>query len=205
MKSTLGKVSAIMILLTFLIASILVLNIAKAQNESVNYDYTNASVDVLERITINDTVDSGTVSEDFVLGNEYSLKISLHETVEIVTSISNETGNQNETPEENETSNETSPSNETKPVFIVNLGSGRITRGEIAVLSAHVLNTGPLAKHVYFDWMLPSEFELVSGNLRKECGNLKTDASCYSEIGVMINPSTEIGLNEVKVVVNYEK
>jgi hypothetical protein len=197
MKSTLGKVSAIMILLTFLIASILVLNIAKAQNESVNY--TNTSVDVLERITINETVDSGTVSEDFVLGNEFSLKISLHETVEVVTSISNESVEQNETIEENETSNETSP------VFVVNLGSGRITRGEIAVLSAHVLNTGYLAKGVYFDWILPSNFELVSGNLRENCGDLDTDGFCYSEISVMTNPSTEIGLNDVKIVVNYEK
>ena len=113
MKSTLGKVSAIMILLAFLIASILVLNIAKAQNETIIHDYTNTSVDVLERITINDTIDSGTVSEDFVLGSEYSLKISLHETVEVVTSISNESGEVVEIPEENDISDETSP------VFVV--------------------------------------------------------------------------------------
>jgi hypothetical protein len=206
MKSTLGKVSAIMILLVFLIASILVLNIAKAQNETGNesfdVNYTNISLDVLENVTGNDTVDNGTVSEDFVLGRIFE-NISLSETVEIVTSIANETIEQNETL--NETSNETSPSNETEPIFIVNLGSGRITRGEIVVLNANVLNTGSLAKGVYLDWILPEEFEIFSGNQRENCGDLVTDGSCYSEISVMIDPSTEIGLNKVKIVVNYEE
>ena len=36
-------------------------------------------------------------------------------------------------------------------------------------------------------------------------GDLDSDGSCYSEIGVMVDSSTEIGLNEVKIVVNYEK
>ena len=188
MKSTLGKVSAIMILLTFLIASILVLNIAKAQNDSVNYDYTNATVDVLEKITINDTVDSGTSSEDFVLGRILQ-NISLNDTVEVVTSIS----------KESETSDETSP------VFVVNLGSGRITRGEIAVLNANVLNTGSLARSVYFDWVLPEEFEMYDGDMRKICGDMANGTSCYSEISVMIDPSTDLGSKELKVVVNYEE
>ena len=94
MKSTVGKVSAIMILLTFMLASVFVLNIALAQNE------TNA----LENVTINETVDNGTASWDFVEG------ISLNETVENVTLIPNETSDEtslsnftNETVVKNET------------------------------------------------------------------------------------------------------
>jgi hypothetical protein len=87
MKSTVGKVSAIMVLLTFILASAFVLNIALAQNE------TNA----LENVTVNETVDNGTASWDFVEG------ILLNETVENVTIP-------------NETSNETSLSNITETV-----------------------------------------------------------------------------------------
>jgi hypothetical protein len=176
-----------MILLTFIIGSILVLNIVGAQNDTVPSN----SVNVLENVIIDDAVGSGSSSEG-PFSVETFLNILLGETVEVVTSL-------NETVEDNETSDETSP------LFVVNLGSGRITRGETVSLNANVLNTGYLANNVYFDWVLPVEFEIVSGELRKECGNLDTDASCYSEISVMINPSTEIGLNEIKVVVNYEE
>lgn len=185
MRSTLGKVSAIMVLLTFLIGSILVLNIVRAQNDTVSSN----SVNVLEIIAIDDVVGNGTVSEDLVLGRILQ-NISLVETIEIATLIDND-----------ETSSETSP----EPEFNVSLGSGRITRGETVALNAFVLNSNSLARGVYFDWVLPSEFEIVSGDLRKECGDLDTEDSCYSEIGVMIDPSTEIGLNEVKIVVNYEE
>ena len=78
MKSTIGKVSAIMVLLTFILASAFVLNVALAQNE------TNA----LENVTVNETVDNGTASWDFVEG------ISLNETVENVTIVPNETSNE---------------------------------------------------------------------------------------------------------------
>ena len=78
MKSTVGKVSAIMILLTFMLASVFVLNIAIAQNET----------HVFENVTINDTVDNESASWDFVEG------ISLNETVENVTLIPNETSDE---------------------------------------------------------------------------------------------------------------
>ena len=78
MKSTIGKVSAIMILLAFILASTFVLNIAIAQNET----------HVFENVTINDTVDNESASWDFVEGN------SSNETVENVTIIPNETSNE---------------------------------------------------------------------------------------------------------------
>ena len=100
MKSTVGKVSAIMILLTFMLASVFVLNIALAQNE------TNA----LENVTINETVDNGTASWDFVE------EISLNETVENVTLIPNETSNETSLSNftnETDFTNETNITNET--------------------------------------------------------------------------------------------
>jgi hypothetical protein len=91
-----------------------------------------------------------------------------------------------------------------KPVFDVNLGySGRVTRGEVISLNADVENSGALAKNVSIEWILPAEFEIVSGNQIELCGDLGKE-SCYSEI--MIKPNLSVlGSSEVKIVVNYEE
>ena len=83
--------------------------------------------------------------------------------------------------------------------------SGKITRGDITNIRADLINTGSLAGNVVLNWLLPDGFSLVSGNLIEFCGDLDNASSCYSEISVIVNPSTEIGLNEVKIVVNYEE
>jgi hypothetical protein len=195
MKSTLGKVSAVMILLVFLIASILVLNIAKAQNDTALMNQSNVSIDVSENLMINDAVGNDSSSDSFSV--ETFLNILVDEAAGIVGSVTGEI------PEENEIPNETS--NETSPEFVVSLGSGRITRGETVSLNAYAENRGDLARNVHLDWVLPEGFEIVSGNQRETCGDIDIDGSCYSEITVMVDPSLEIGLNEIKVVVEYEE
>jgi len=242
MKSTIGKVSAIMILLAFILAFTFVLNIAIAQNET----------NVLENVTYNDTVDNESASWDFVEGN------SLNETVENVTilnEISNETSlnnitnnteanftlNETETNytfnetfsnetdftlnETNVTLNETDVSlNETEitnetnetsiepieepiipavPKFDVKLiYPQKITRGEDIKITAE-LTSDSFAKNVYLKWVLPQGMEIISGNEIETCGDLN-NTSCSSEIDVRTNLSV-LGLNEIKVVVNYEK
>ena len=193
MRSTIGKVSAVMILLVFLIASILVLNIAKAQNDSVILNQTNISIDILENIDVNEGLGDSS-SDSFAV--DTFLEIIMNEIAGIVSPVDSTI---NETVIVNETSNETSPE------FVVSLGSGRITRGEIASLNAYAENRGGLAMNAYLNWQLPEGFELISGSMREECGNIETNASCYSEINVMIDPYLEIGLNEIKVVVEYEE
>jgi len=241
MRSTLGKISTIMFLFIFIIASILVLNIAKAQNETFNENQSISGYHVLlENVTTNETVNE-TSSEESVSGgaplnNETVENVTLfernrtfenvtNETVEVVneTFVSNETSN--ETSQENFTFNETSGQNETvetvdtinetdevsqeiplEPIFVVNfVYPVKITRGEIITVIASVKNTGSLAKDVALEWILPDGFEMNSGNMREFCGDLDNDVSCDSEISLKTDVSTILGLNEIKIVVDYEK
>jgi hypothetical protein len=234
MKSTVGKVSAIMVVLTFMLASAFVLNIALAQNE------TNA----LENVTINETVDNETASWDFVEG------ISLNETVENVT-LPNETSNEtslsnftnetvvnetldlnvtlNETNQteinetdisinETNTSNETLEENETldENEIIEPVIEPLIPKFDVKLLYPQKITRGEdikikadltsdsLAKSVYLKWILPQGMQIISGNEIETCGDLDANISCSSEIDVRTNLS-DIGLSEIKVVVTYEK
>ena len=93
-----------------------------------------------------------------------------------------------------------------EPIFDVSLDySGKITRGETLSFIANVRNAGSLAKNVFVKWVLPKGFEVISGNSEDLCGDLDNDVSCDSEIGVKADLSTILGLNEIKIVVNYEK
>ena len=83
--------------------------------------------------------------------------------------------------------------------------SGKITRGGDATIRADLENSGFLARNVVLRWILPDGFSLVSGTMNELCGNLDTGDSCYSEISVSANLSMPVGLNEIKVVVDYEE
>jgi len=82
----------------------------------------------------------------------------------------------------------------------------RITRGEIILVKARAVNTGSsTAKNVVLDWKLPDGFSIVSGNEREFCGSLDQNGICDSQISIETDASTVLGLNEIKVVVNYEE
>ncbi len=79
----------------------------------------------------------------------------------------------------------------------------KLTRGHGIVLKATVTNVGTLeAKNVVVNWQLPSGFESSSSSF--SCGNLQPSETCVSEISVSTFLSAELGLNEVKVIVEYE-
>jgi hypothetical protein len=83
--------------------------------------------------------------------------------------------------------------------------TGKITRGEVTSIRADLVNNGSLAENVALRWILPGGFSIVSGNLEEFCGDLGSGGSCYSEISVTANLSMPLGLNEIRVVVDYEK
>ena len=90
-----------------------------------------------------------------------------------------------------------------EPKFDVKLAyPQRITRGESVQIRADV-TSDTLARNVYLRWVLPEGFEIVSGNDIETCGDLGSMA-CVSEISVRTEMS-DIGLNEIKVVISYEK
>ena len=218
MKSTVGKVSAIMILLTFILVSMLVLNVALAQNETFEINITennaseiitaNVSIDnnethVFENVTINDTDDNKTFSEGPTVENNL-----LNESVENVTLIQNETSNETSLSNLTNVTNETIDIPPIKPVidptFNVNLVyPQKITRGELIDVKAD-LTSDVFAKSVYLKWILPRGMQIVSGNAIETCGDLDSSTGCASVITIDTTQSA-LGLEEIKVVVTYEK
>ena len=218
MKSTVGKVSAIMILLTFILVSMLVLNVALAQNETFEINITennaseiitaNVSIDnnethVFENVTINDTDDNKTFSEGPTVENNL-----LNESVENVTLIQNETSNETSLSNLTNVTNETIDIPPIKPVidptFNVNLVyPQKITRGESITIRAD-LTSDVFAKSVYLKWILPQGMQIVSGNQIETCGDIDSSTGCTSEINIDTTQSA-LGLEEIKVVVAYEK
>jgi uncharacterized repeat protein (TIGR01451 family) len=81
----------------------------------------------------------------------------------------------------------------------------KITRGETATIRATITNVGPsTAKNVVLTWQLSNGFEIISGKLVENCGDLETDVSCVSEIVIRPTFSTGLGRNEIMAVVSYE-
>jgi uncharacterized repeat protein (TIGR01451 family) len=81
----------------------------------------------------------------------------------------------------------------------------KITRGEEVVLKAYATNIGSLkAKNVVVNWQLPYGFEIISDSL-ENCGDLEPESNCISEIIVKSSLNTVLGINDAKVVVNYEE
>jgi len=130
---------------------------------------------------------------------------------------SNNLVNNNETSENPETNNTdvSKTINDTLPIEIPPLEvekpnlkvdieySKKITRGDQFTIKAKIENAGSsVAKGVDPRWILPKEFEIVSE--KEDCENLEQNSFCTSKITLKIPFSAELGLNEIKIVVNYE-
>ncbi|MCJ7816390.1 MAG: hypothetical protein MUP55_00905 [Candidatus Aenigmarchaeota archaeon] len=86
------------------------------------------------------------------------------------------------------------------------LSPDKITRGKSFDVSGVVKNSGNgEAKNVRLSWEIPSGFELVSGEIEKECGTLPPDSECTSNLTLSSSLSTETGRSELKVLVKYEE
>jgi uncharacterized repeat protein (TIGR01451 family) len=78
----------------------------------------------------------------------------------------------------------------------------KITRDETITITANIENSGSsVARNVSVNWVLPRGFDIVleEGN----CENLEPNTSCTSMIVVKTSLSSELGLDEIKVVVSY--
>ena len=81
----------------------------------------------------------------------------------------------------------------------------QITRGISTELVVIVKNIGDFqAENVSLTWILPSEFNIISGALEKNIGNILPGNSITSGIELQTTYSTSLGINEIKLKVNYE-
>jgi len=103
--------------------------------------------------------------------------------------------------------NETEEIPEKTPInFEIELDySEKIIRGEIITVKASVINIdSSTARNIVLSWKIPDGFEIVSDNENEFCGILEPNDVCMSEISLKTDISTVLGMNEIKVVVNYE-
>lgn len=89
-------------------------------------------------------------------------------------------------------------------LYIQFLYPSEITRGEIIEIKAIVTNFGAGAKNILASWLLPEDFEVTSGNLIENCGNLNAQEFCTSAINIQTSISTLLGKNQIKITVSYE-
>jgi predicted transcriptional regulator len=94
-----------------------------------------------------------------------------------------------------------------QPALSVRISSpDKTLRGEDFDISAIVYNTGNSgARNVQMEWILPEEFEIVSGGLSANCGMLSSDSECTSSLTLSSPVSADIGKSEIKVIVKYEE
>jgi len=157
-----------------------------------------------ENIILNITNDS-TEKNDFIDNSTVEI---LNETIEQINKSLQ--GNQTIIVPVLNDSNQTNETQETPQKTPVNLEINldyprKITRGEIITAKATVTNIdSSTAKNVVLTWSIPSGFELVSGQENEICGTLEPASTCSYEIDLKTDASTVLGLNEIKVVVNYE-
>ncbi|MAG78938.1 hypothetical protein CMI40_01015 [Candidatus Pacearchaeota archaeon] len=80
-----------------------------------------------------------------------------------------------------------------------------VTRGEVIEISATIINSGAKAKNVLAIWVLPEDFEIISGNEIENCGDLGKEESCISTINVQTSILSSLGKNQIKIRVGYGK
>jgi predicted transcriptional regulator len=82
----------------------------------------------------------------------------------------------------------------------------RTLRGEQLDISAVVSNSGNSdAKNVRLEWIIPSGFEIVSGDNPANCGTLSSNSECTNSLTLSSPISADIGKNEIRVIVKYEE
>ncbi len=107
-------------------------------------------------------------------------------------------------PEINETINQTEKQGEPAISITLNVPE-KAVRGENIRLTATAENTGTgEARNTVLTWYLPLGFSIIEGSNLISCGNLQPGESCESTILVASDYSTGLGINTVRVMVEYE-
>ena len=79
----------------------------------------------------------------------------------------------------------------------------KITRGESIKLNATITNLdNKKIKNIWLDWNIPSGFEIDSGQ-QTEIISLDSGESYTTKISLETLPSTQLGINEIKLEVSY--
>jgi hypothetical protein len=157
-------------------------------------------------IPLNDTNQTYPVNETNVTYPNENITANVtsqaNETIQKPTNVTNVTTEQNQTqePEQQE-----EPYKEPLgPVIDVKLNvPERADRNEPFQISAEITNTGDMeARDVEVEWILPKSLSIIEGGDSQHC-DVPAQAACQSELKVVASLSSELGEQEVKVLVSY--
>ena len=191
--------------------------------ENLNLTEEISSENIREIQNLNEAIEilNETVNETSEIMNETSYETSSEENQTLETNFTNETEEilQNETnitedlneTAQNVTENITSASEVSNETEIISKNikieldyPKKIVRGGTVAVKATVSNLDVLtASNVVLLWNIPTGFQII-GDERYFCGTIEPNASCVSEITLKTDVSTSLGVNNIKVLVNYE-
>jgi len=79
----------------------------------------------------------------------------------------------------------------------------KITRGEIIEISAEVTNVGSVnVSNVLISWILPEGFEILNDENSK---SIFSGKDYTSKIKVRTSTDSVLGLNQIKLIINYDE
>jgi predicted transcriptional regulator len=183
--------------------------ISEMQNQTQNL--TTAEIENQTNLSEQNITIQGNLSEENLTVSNQTV---LNETNTTIPEAANET--ENITMPETQNPNITLPETENQtnitlpeaahPILDVKISSpDKMLRGESFDISAVVSNAGNSdAKNVLLEWILPEGFEMVSGD-SEECGTISPGSECVRNVTVSSSLSTDIGKNQIKVIVKYEE
>ena len=94
---------------------------------------------------------------------------------------------------------------ETPELGVQVIANKKITRGETIVLKTIIINLGEIkAENISINWIFPSNFKIINGQQQEILGNLDSGDSILSKIEIQTNYYTPLGVNEIKVLIDYK-
>lgn len=197
-------------------------------------EYSSINTSPMTESSSNNSPQISNIINQTFMENSTSNEKDINESFENETNTTGNLTDENETqnfvfsamPESNETENRT-VENETGPIvvfdpipvltenntklvdnkfsIILNYPA-KVTRGEQIIVSATAENIDFIdVEGVFLEWDIPAGFELVSGEIIKDCGLVPMAGSCRSEIGLKPSLSTVLGIHKIDILVHYEE
>ncbi|MGC9200888.1 MAG: hypothetical protein ACP5F8_02950 [Candidatus Aenigmatarchaeota archaeon] len=185
-------------ILQILLVFILVFNLSIGQ-EAMNISQNSSTLENSSNseLSTNITLSSESTTTTTTLSSEISPTQSTQEKATSTTSTTETTTTS--LPSETITSIPTGEPNISVEIKTKN----KITRGESFSVVVILKNVGnATAKNVKFNFKLPNGFSANETEI--SCGDLETNSSCDKEITVLSSLDSELGKNQIEVIVSYE-
>ena len=143
------------------------------------------TIEIAKTTSVDTTIET-TTSVDTTTTEQITSTINITTTIEETTTTTIET---------------TSTTIGSQPLQVELIYPEKIVRGEKTELRAIVANPNTFSLVAFVDWQMPEGFYITS---KQTCDVLQSGGYCYENITVQASLATELGIKNIKAVVNYE-